>query len=123
MKQIDIINAYSVTETLSDDPSLTIKGKWVLYQVRKELTPHYEFQVQENKRLLEQYNGQYDANTNKINFETAELAQDFQREHNDLDNLEIELNVIKPSLSLKDIPNITVHQIETLEDFIEFDLE
>jgi hypothetical protein len=35
--------------------------------------------------------------------------------------MEVELeNYTKPVISLKDFPGITIHQIEALEDFIEF---
>ena len=121
MKQINVINAYSTTEKLSDNGDLPINTKWILCQTRKTLRPHYEFQVEQNKQILEKYNGQYDQATNQINFETIDQANGFQKEHDELDNLDVEVQLdIKPTLKLSEIPNITVHQMETLEAFIEF---
>ena len=120
MKQIKITNAYAVTDALANDPSLTLKGKWAFYSLRKALAPHYDFQVEENKRLTEKYKGTYDPSTNMINFESPEIRDEFVKEHNDLDNLEVDITFSKQKLSLTDVPKITISQIEALEDFIEF---
>lgn len=123
MKQVKIVNAYGVTDALSNDTTISLKAKWALYSLRKALAQHYEFQTQENNRLLEKYKGKYDPTTKLIIFETPDIAKEFSDEHNALDNLEIDLKVDKQKLSLNDIPKITVKQIEDLEDFIEFTQE
>ena len=118
MKQSRIINAYSITEALSSSESLTTMGKWVLYSVRKTLSPHYEFQMEENKKLIEKYNGKVSENT--IQFETPEDATAFQKEFNEIEELEIDMDFKKQEVKLSDIPDITIKQMEALEDFIEF---
>lgn len=118
MKQLKIIQAYNVTEQLTKDDTLTITAKWVLYKLRKELTSHYEFYVEESRKLFSNYETTVDGDN--ITFKTAELAKEYQTKQEEIDNFEVELNSEKQTIKLSDIPNITVQQIELLDEFIEF---
>ena len=117
MKQIKVINAYAVTEELSKSDNLSIQAKWVLYRLRKDLLPHYDFYIQESRALFNRYE-----TTNKgdfITFKSPELAAEYKESQQEIDDFEVEFNN-KQTLKLSDIPNITVQQIELLDDFIEF---
>lgn len=120
MKQAKIMNVYSITEKLSSTEGLTPNGKWVLYITRKALTPHYEFQLTEVKKLFEKYEAEQDREKGTFNFKTPEDAQSFKEEYDELDNLDVELDLNMQHAKLSDIPAITVQQIEALEEFIEF---
>ena len=117
MKQIDAANAYFVTDKLIQQKNLSIQGKWILYTLRKELNPAYEFYKKESRDLFNQYDTTADGNV--INFKSPELAADYKKKQEDIDNLEID-NLEKKTLKLSDIPDITVEEIELLEKFIEF---
>lgn len=117
MKQIKLINAYSITEELSKDDKLSMQAKWVLYKLRKDLLPHCEFYIQESRTLFNKYETKNEGD--RIAFESPELADEYQKAQKEIDNLEVEFNN-KQILKLSDIPNITVQQIEVLDDFIEF---
>ena len=118
MKLIKIVNAYNAVEELSKTDGLTIIGKWSLYKVRKDISSHYEFYVQECQNLISGY--KVEVNGSNVTFESADLAKEYKTKQNDIDNLEIDVQAVKQDVKLSDIPNITVQQIETLDEFIEF---
>ena len=118
MKQGKIKTAYEITESLSDS-NLSDSVLWALYKTRKALFPHYDFQLSRQREIFKKYEGQVDGS--QLHFKDAETAQKFADEANALGDMEVELeNYTKPVISLKDFPGITIHQIEALEDFIEF---
>ena len=118
MKQINIVNAYMTTTELARSKNLTISGKWALYSVRKNLLSQYEFYVEESKNLYSQY--KIERNENTLLFESPKLAAEYQTKQQEIDNFEVDTNVDKITCKLSDIPDITVEQIERLENFIEF---
>ena len=120
MEQYKIVNAYAITDSLSNSKDLTIAAKWALYSLRKDLSPHNSFYTEESRKLIEKYNGCYITEANTIRFEDNEKATEFRKEYNALDNFDVDLDIKKYTLKLSDIPDITIKQIETLENFIEF---
>ena len=118
MKQIKIVQAYNTTEELSKNENLSVNAKWVLYKLRKDLHSHYDFYISESRNLFNQYETTTDENT--ITFKSAEEAKEYTSKQAEIDELEVELESQKNSLRLSDVPNITVQQIEILEDFVEF---
>ena len=118
MKQIKIIQAYNATEELSKNESLSINAKWVLYKLRKDLYPHYEFYLTESRNVFDQY--KTTVNENSVTFESEEKAREYTSRQTEIDESDIPTEFSKKQLKLSDVPNISVHQIELLEDFIEF---
>lgn len=117
MKQIKIINAYSTINDISQN-GLTLKGKWVLYQVRISLASQYDFYLEESQKLFDSYKTISDGTT--IKFETVELANEYKAKQAEIDNFDVDMMLEKQECKLSDIPNITVTQMEALQDFIEF---
>lgn len=120
MKLAKIINVFNTTEVLAGDPNLTHAGKWVLYSVRKQLADHSEFQREELQKLFEKYPATYNAETRELTFKSTKARDAFLEESKKLDDLEIEINIVKQKAKLSDIPGITIQQMEAVEDFIDF---
>ena len=118
MKQAKIIIAYEVSDKLAEQDNLTNEGKWTLFMLRKDLSPSYEFNQTRYVEILNKHKGII--NGDSIKFETPEIAAEFAKEINDLGEMDTSLDIKKQELSFNDIPNLTVHDIEALEDFIEF---
>ena len=121
MKQVKIVEAYDVTEELAKNAELSIAAKWVLYKLRKELSHYRDFYYEESKKLFDKY--ETTVNENTITFQSPELAREYQIKQNEIDNFEVDAKITKQVLKLVDIPNITIQQIEILDDFIRFELE
>ena len=92
-----------------------------MYKLKKDLTPHFEFYIEESQKLFREYKTVQ--NGTRIRFETPELAKDYNDKQLKIDEFEVQTNINKQSVKLSDIPDITIQQIEALEDFIEFDPE
>ena len=118
MKQIKIINAYLATEELAKQSDLPIQIKWTLFNLRKTLSTYYTFYVDESQQLFSKYETIKEGTS--IIFETPDLAEEYKTKQDAIDNFEIELDFEKQPCKLSDIPNITVQQMETLENFIDF---
>jgi len=118
MKQINIVNAYSITEQLAQANNLTIQGKWALYKTRKDLLSHYEFYMEESKKLFNSY--ETTRTEDSIQFKSQKLAEEYQKKQAEIDNLDVDVKIEKQNCKLSDIPDISVPQIEMLEQFIEF---
>ena len=119
MKQIKIAQAYDVTNRLSKDNNLTIAGKWGLYKLRKDLLSHYEFYIEESRNLFNTYKTTT-TDTGSIKFESPEYADEYLAQQANIDNFDVDVSFEKQQLKLSDIPNISIQQIELLDDFIEF---
>ena len=120
MKQYQIINAYKATEKLINNDKLSAKDLWSIFQVRKALKPHWDFQAEREQALQEKYKNSFDENGNLSGPDMTK----FIRELNEINNLEIEIeSKKKPSIRWKDDCGITIAIVEALEDFIDFTLE
>lgn len=119
MRQYKVVRAYDITEELSKDENLSIAAKWVLYKLRKELAHYRDFYYEESKKLFDHYDTEVNGDT--ITFKSPELAREYQIKQNEIDSFEIEPRYAKQPLKLSDVPNITIQQIEELDDFILFE--
>ncbi len=118
MIQLKIYKAYEETQILIKENNLSINAKWQLFKLRKELLPYYEFYASESQQLISKYKTTIKGNL--IEFESPELAQEYQSKQEEIDKFDVEISLSEHQLKLSDIPNITVEQIELLDGFIEF---
>lgn len=115
MKQANIVNAYKTMESLAGVQGLSEQEQWSLYQLRKLLRKHFEFQMERESAIREKYTEFADENGNLANDKAREFLEDMRK----IDEMEIELDEFtKPKIHFaKGIPFTTA---EALEDFIEF---
>ena len=114
MKQSKIIKAYKDMEELASNSHLTDSEQWDLYQLRKTLRPHFEFQREREDIIRSKYADDIDEQGNLH----GEKAKQFLKEFEDLGNMEIEVeDFIKPRIRNA---GINFKTMEALEDFIEF---
>lgn len=114
MKQYKIVNAYKQMELLADIKDLSEKEQWDLYQLRKTLKSHYEFQGEREQAIREKFNDFADDNGDIHD----QHAKDFLNDLSELNNMEIDIKFIKPQIRL--VKGISFKTAEELEDFIEF---
>ena len=114
MKQYEIISVYNATEELADNKNLTSKEQWALYNLRKDLRSHVEFQKEREQVITGKYAKFADEN-GKI---YGENYQNYLKELEELNDMDIEWDKEKIKLPLVD--GINFKTIEALEDFIEF---
>jgi hypothetical protein len=114
MKQFDIIKAYKTLETLADNKNFNGKEQWDLYNLRKELRSHAEFQEEREKALYDKYISFADDKGQISGKPYADYLKDLE----ELNSMEIELDIDK--LSIRFVDGMSFKDAEPLEDFIEF---
>ncbi len=119
MKQGEIIRAYKSLKKLSDQ-NLPIATACKIHRLIVKIRPVFEFQVEEENKMLNQLNPEVKGNGN-IEFESVEDAQLFKSRMNELSDLEVEDIEITPvSIVAPADAVLTPNDIEALEGFIEF---
>ena len=114
MKQINIIQAYNNLEGLLDIKYYHSKEQWALYNLRKELRSSVEFYEEQTEKIKNKYLEFAD----EKGILSGTHYQDYLRETEELNNLEIEPTFEKITLPFVD--GITFKTAESLEEFIEF---
>lgn len=119
MKQLKIINAYEVLESLSENDKLSYEALWDLFQLKKCLQPHFDFFQERVDALRAKYTPLADEHGQL----TGQAMQDYAKEMNELGNMDKEVDFTTLHMSLKDVPGLTLRTLEDLEPFIEFTKE
>ena len=114
MKQSKIITAYKAIEPLAKIDSLSEMDQWKLYQLRKALRPHYEFQAERETALAEKYKEFVNEEGRRI----GEHAEAFIKDLNEIGNMEVDFDYEKPRIPL--VRGIDFVTAESLDEFIEF---
>ena len=114
MKQYQIIQAYNAMETLADNNNLTKEDQWKIFNLRKSLRPHIEFQQERDKALSDKYTPFADDQ----GILRGNKYLEYLKEKEDLQNMEVECSFDKVKMQLYDGINFKI--IEQLEEFIEF---
>lgn len=115
MKQFKIINAYNLMEEFAKVEDLSQEEQWSIYQLRKTLRSHFEFQKEREEAIRNKYLPKADKNGTLNESDSKEYVKELE----DLGNMDIDISFdIKPKIRL--VKGISFVTAEQLEDFIEF---
>lgn len=121
MKQYKIITAYNTVEEMRkkkvEYPSTVSHA---LFKLKKALQDQYEFQSEEEKKILNELKPDVDE-PGKFNFHSKENAELFLKKMEELGQLDVDLDYKKPTIKLTDSLPMTIDEIEVLDDFIVFE--
>ncbi len=109
------VEAYSAINRLAGD-LLPARDALGLFKLKKELQTQYDFQVEQEKKLVEAFGGQ--VKDGFVEFADAETAAKFRKEYKDLNETVVDINFEK--VKLESEPKFTINEIGALCDFIEF---
>ena len=100
-----------------------IQQSYQIYLLNQEFKKHYNFLLEKEKQLFEQYNVEVDEN-GAVKFQSDEDAQNFEQKYNELYQLELDFSIEKPiEINIKDLDKeikISSQEIENLSPFIIF---
>lgn len=100
-----------------------IQQSYQIYLLNQEFKKHYNFLLEKEKQLFEQYNVEVDEN-GAVKFQSDEDAQNFEQKYNELYQLELDFPIEKPiEINIKDLDKeikISSQEIENLSQFIIF---
>ena len=124
MKQSKIIQAYKALTNLSQQ-KLPLSVSHKLWTLARTLQPHWEFQTNEEAKVLEKYNPT-PCDDGSMDFGSAERARECKAEYEktvaEIAELDIDLGDFKKiTLHLDDKIDISIGEIEALSEFVEFE--
>ena len=100
-----------------------IQQSYQIYLLNQEFKKHYNFLLEKEKQLFEQYNVEVDEN-GAVKFQSDEDAQNFEQKYKELYKLELDYSIEKPvEINIKDLDKeikISSQDIENLNQFIVF---
>ncbi len=114
INQLKLIEAYKTTEAFADNDKFSTETLWDIFNLRQILKPHIEFQIKREDAIRNKYSEFADENGGL----TGEKADAYIKEMNDLNNLEKDIKWKKIDVKLQE--GITIRQMESLADFINF---
>ena len=109
------INAYNILTSLGK--RVTGKTAYDLFQLKLNLKSIYDFQSEEELKLVEKYHAKVKDNGSVV-IDDPEERKAFIEEREKLENLECDIDHI--TLAIDDIPDITMNEIEALYSFVDF---
>lgn len=118
MKQGKIIKAYYVLKNMAGE-SYPLPVAYALYNLRKSMESQADFQLEQEKKLMNEFNGTVTEN-GMINFGNSENAQKFVEKLKELEDLEVEFVFTPINLPLTEDIKITPNDIEKLDGFVNF---
>lgn len=120
MVQSKINKAYQALSKLSE-MSLPIKKARLIYLMMREVERHFQFSVQEEKKLLDEFKGTVHED-GRVSFDDAEAYRGFQTRLMELVDSEVEWDLPPVVISENDLgsQSISASDMLALEDFVLF---
>lgn len=121
MKQYQINKAYNALGRLAD-MQLPVRDSRNLYMLSKQLGDAYDFALQQEKKLIEKYNGVLTGDGG-ITFSNSDEMKKFSEELAELNNLEIdvEFDPVIISCDAMEGQRISPSDIACLDGFVTFE--
>ena len=118
MKQGKIIDAYKALSKLASY-QLPIKTAYQLHKLRAALKSAWDFQCEEEGKLIERLRPAVDADGN-LTFATMEDKQEFLRVQNEIAEQEQEIDYQPVVIGFSDGITLSANDIDALDGFVTF---
>ena len=117
MLQGIIVKAYKTLLKLSN-ANFNPKTAYKLYRLRQELTPAWNFQIEEERKIINSIPHKDDIQIVNLN-ENPEVRQKLT----DLANVEVTISdtCYPIKMNISELPDLSVEDFESLQPFIEFE--
>ena len=121
MKQYQINKAYAALSRLAN-MQMPIRDAYNLYMLTEQIKPAYNFELEQERKLIEKYGGTLDQETGAFIFKDKETTEAFRGEIMELNNLDVdvEFSVVTIAMESLGAQKITPVDIMCLEGFVSF---
>lgn len=117
VKQETAVKAFLTILAISKRP-LNSFAAFKLFKLKKALEDSFEFQRQEEDKYIAEFEGVKNDN-GSVNFPDAEKTKAFKQKQKELDEVEQDISIGRMMFTLKELPELSIEQIEILDTFIE----
>ena len=90
-----------------------------LFRLKKALQEVIDFQAEQEQKMMEEIGGSIDS-MGRFHFDNEEKSKEFIERHKEMDKLECEINIERMSMFMKEIPEISISEMESLDPFIDW---
>lgn len=90
-----------------------------LFKVKKALLNAYEFEVEQEKKYMEECQGELDG-TGMITFKDVESRKAFEEKKKEMHEVEIDVEMEVPTVPLGEMKEVSMLELESLEGFVNF---
>ena len=99
-----------------------VKGKaaLALYKLKRELQVNIDYQVEEEKKLVEEYGGIIN-DRGFIEIQDADKRAEFAKAYAELNATECSIDSEPVTVNMDNCPDITLEEIESLAGFVNFE--
>ena len=112
------VAAYATLNQMARKPMNSFTA-YKLFKLKKALGMIVEFQSEQEVKLIKELGGQV-AESGAILIDDKEKRIEYARKHKELEELVCDVNVDKMVMHMKELPEITMADMDTLEEFIEW---
>lgn len=113
------VNAFMAITRLASSPMPSFAA-YKLFKLKKLLRDAVEFQTEQEKKLVDEMGGTVNDSNGRVMFDDPEKYLEFSMRQKELQEMEYEVDSEKLIMYMKELPNISIADIETLEPFIEW---
>ena len=117
VKQEKAVQAYITILAIGKRP-LNSFAAFKLFKLKKALQDSFEFQRQEEDKYIAEFEGVKNDN-GSVNFPDSEKTKAFKQKQKELDEVEQDIAIDRMMFTLKELPELSIEQIEILDTFIE----
>ena len=118
MKQEKYISAYKVIQKYENE-KLPLDISYGLFKVKKILQDQWDFEVAKEQEIFDHYKPSVN-DDGSFKFETTEDQIGFAKELSDLLSMKVDQDFDKVKIDFGDRVELSLTDIEALDDFIEF---
>lgn len=120
MKQYQINRAYSVLKEISN-AKLPVCDAYKIYMLMKQIEPAYEFELEQEKKLITKYNGEV-GQDGTIRIKEQSDMQAFMKELKEMNDIEFDEEIKVAKIKFDSLGDFTMKpaDIKYLDGFVEF---
>ena len=112
------VSAFSALTNIARNPMKSFAA-YKLFRLRKALSPILEFQGEQEQKLVAELGGSVDEN-GQIRFADTNKLKEYTAKHKELESLECEIETERITMMPKELPDISLADMESLEPFIDW---
>lgn len=112
------VNALMTINKVGQNPMPSFAA-YKLFRLKKKLKDAADFQTEQEMKIIEEMGGKV-GERGKVLFEEPDKYIEFAKRQKELSDMEYEFEGEKISMFMKELPNLSVGDMETLDAFIDW---
>jgi hypothetical protein len=108
--------AYTTLAQMSRKPMPSFAA-YKLFRLKKALSPVVEFQSEQEMKLVDELGGKI-TEAGMIQIDGADKRKEYAEKHRELEAMACEIDLEKITMTMKELPELSVADMETLDDFV-----